>query len=818
MSHPINWTKTSLEFLLGLYAVDYKKSQELVRQDTSALLARFTGAEHVALARIEDAITARVMHSSPGFLEGFLDAHYLGQVIAEDKVYQADVARLGLGDGHQILLVPVSAHGVRAAFILSFSDAFDMSPEFLAFMDCVWTGLHEFGDRVQSYYAIEKLSTRFHAILNTIPEGVVLVDDKGKEGWVNAPAAGMLQVDEHQNSPLAIAMAMQQLRSTAINADEIAEKGALLFSENGNITADWIWKYGSPITRVLSVACVPTVTTSMRGRLWVFSDITGEYLHHEELKRLNAELDQKRRLADEQNSAKSEFLANMSHEIRTPMNGVIGMASLLVRTELNAEQRDYAETIRSSGEALLAIINDILDFSKIESGKIELDKHLVSIRDLIEETYDMLGIRANEKNLDLLYYIEPDVPVDVLADGTKLRQVLVNLVGNSIKFTATGEVLIAVRALGRDGDDYNIEVCVKDTGIGIPEDKYHRLFESFSQVDSSTTRKYGGTGLGLTISQKLVQLMGGEIRVESEVGKGSSFIFNIRVQANKTARVYSVKPQYSEQAFVGKSVLLLDDNATNLKILEGQCKRLGMTTHAFSHWEEAATFVRHTKPDVAVLDMIMPGKDGIEVARVMKQVRSDLPIVLFSSAGHLPLGKEAREELFAAVLNKPVKQDLMDQALFRILDSSGAATTTVAPPADPGTSALPINILIADDNDVNQKLMRRALEKLGYKSDVVGDGFQAVQAVEGKHYHLVFMDVMMPEMDGYEATAAILKKYEGRSRPLIMAMTANALQGDRQKVLSHGMDDFIPKPFKVQDVQEKMEHWAAELSKLYHEH
>ncbi len=813
----MNWTKSSLDFLLELYKIEHRKSQDLLRTETSHLLQKYSSATNIALIGLEDAITARVLYSSPSFLEGFLDAEYIGSLIAASKITPGDAIQIGLDTSLQVIFIPVSTYGVKVVYILAYSSDFEINEPYIEFLHCAATGLKEFGDRVQSYYAIEKLSSRFNAILNTIPQGVVLVDDEGKEGWVNNPAAKILEIDEHKNTPLVIAISMQKLRTSAVNALEISQKANLLFSGENSITKDWIWIYGSPIQKVLDVACVPTVTTSMRGRLWVFNDITNEYLHKEEMKILNAELDEKRKIADEKNSAKSDFLANMSHEIRTPMNGVIGMASLLINTDLNEEQRDYAETIRVSGEALLGIINNILDFSKIESGKIELDNHLVNIGDIVEEAYDILGVKANEKNLDLLYYIEPDVPMDILADGTKLRQILVNLIGNSIKFTEMGEVLVAVSLLQKEEEDYNIGISVKDTGIGIPADKYHRLFESFSQVDSSTTRKYGGTGLGLTISQKLVKVMGGEIRVESEFGKGSNFIFNIKVKANKKAKLYAVKKQHSENSLVGKSVLILDDNATNLKILTLQCEQLGMKTFAFSHYSEAMQFVQNVQPDIAVLDMLMPDKDGIDVAKLMKKLWPDLPLVLFSSAGHLPVSRAEAEVLFAMILNKPLKHGLLEKALYKILEASKGFGTESRIPDLGKTNELPVNILIADDNEINQKLIKRALEKLGYKSDVVENGLLALQALEQKKYHLVFMDIMMPEMDGYEATTNILQKFKGRLRPLIIAMTANALQGDREKILSHGMDDYIPKPFKMQDVKEKMDKWNADLLILCNE-
>ncbi len=606
---------------------------------------------------------------------------------------------------------------------------------------------------------------------------------------------------------------MQKLRDKAVNKDEIIREGIRLFSLPGQKINYWKWIFGDPVTYVLSVSCVPTISQNIKGRLWVFADVTFQHLANEQLLELNTELAEKRTIAEEQNKAKSDFLANMSHEIRTPMNGVIGMASLLVNTELSEEQMDYVETIRINGEALIAIINDILDFSKIESGKIELESKPFYINNVIEETYDLLSVNANEKGLDLLYYIEPDVPLEIKADITRLRQIILNLVNNGIKFTAKGEIQVSVKNGGIDEQGfYNLEFSVRDTGIGIPQDKYYKLFESFSQVDSSTTRTYGGTGLGLAICQRLVSLMGGNIRVESEVGKGSSFIFNIKVEANRDVKKYKANANVEMVSLKGKHILILDDNKTNLKILKTQCNIWGMDATTFEHYEDALTSIETDTYDLVIIDMLMPGKDGIEVTKIIKELRKDLPVILFSSSGnHNMLSLDDNTKLFESILNKPTRHSHILKAINSVLNNTIKSTVKTTVITDTLNSALPINILIAEDESINQKLLTRVLEKLGYAADVVENGIEVLKAMEKKKYHLIFMDVMMPEMDGFETTRNIVKLYPKHARPLIITATANALSDDRDKAILAGMDDYISKPFKMQDVQDKIEKWKEIL-------
>ena len=534
------------------------------------------------------------------------------------------------------------------------------------------------------------------------------------------------------------------------------------------------------------------------GTFGISRDITAH-------KKLEQSLDDARKKAEQAVQAKSRFLANMSHEIRTPLNAMVGMSSLLADTELATGQRDFVDTIITSSEALLDIVNDILDLSKIEAGKLELESSPFNLIQAVEKTVDMIAPKALETGLEVMQYFSGSVPQTVVGDASRLRQVLLNLLSNAVKFTPQGEILVEVEGQPVDDGDYKITFLVSDTGIGMTPEEATRIFQPFEQADSSTTRKFGGTGLGLSICNKLVEMMGGGMTVQSEVGSGSKFkFFIIARQAND-----SVLPDvpFDPAILRNRRVLIVDDNETNLKILKHEVSQAGMQPMIFSSGPEALNALPSLEAfDIAVLDYIMPGMDGCSLSEKLRESEhfGSRPILILSSSGRPSSGSA---HVVNRWLSKPVKERRLHEALASLLGGTSRPTATASKEmTETGRMAetFPHRILLVEDNKVNQKVTLKMLEKMGYDVDLAEDGRQAVDAVLANEYDMVLMDIQMPVMDGLEATRLLCEKLGDVQRPRIIGLSAHALKENREEAFAMGMNDYLSKPLKFEDLLEAL--------------
>jgi len=510
--------------------------------------------------------------------------------------------------------------------------------------------------------------------------------------------------------------------------------------------------------------------------------------------------------------AKSEFLAIMSHEIRTPMNGVIGMTSILADTELTDMQRDCVSTISSSGESLMNVINDVLDFSKIESGRMELESRSFNVRNCVEEALALFAAQIRIKGLEAVYLVAPDVPSHLIGDRMRLRQILVNLIGNAIKFTSQGEVAVNVECKGQDEEGCDLEFSVTDTGIGISKEGIEKLFKAFQQVDTSTTRRYGGTGLGLVISKRLAEFMGGTIWVESAPRSGSSFFFSVTLKASEESAPDHQSPDAS--VLVTHTALIVDDNATNRRILEIQLKVWGMKTVCASTGAEGLIKMAEQYFDVVLIDFQMPEMDGLTLAREIRK-RMQTPLILLSSSGEIIEGEDAN--LFQFQISKPIRHSSLFNALLSIIGKGPTERLKITEKKFDAFMATnyPLRILLAEDNCVNQQVGLLMLSRLGYSADLAVDGQRAVNAVEKAQYDLILMDIQMPNMNGIDA-ARIIRDMLGAKCPAIFALTAAALEGDKQRFLDLGFEGYLSKPLQTHTLRETLKtvHSNTQLAKV----
>ena len=647
--------------------------------------------------------------------------------------------------------------------------------------------------------------------LNSIGDAVITTDKEGRLMFLNPVAeqlTGWPQRDAVGRKIETIFHIVNEKTRKVIDSpvQKVLREGVIVGLANHTILLS---RDGREVPIDDSGAPIRSGDGEMLGVVLVFRDVS-------ERRRNEENLLASKEKAEAAMKAKSEFLANMSHEIRTPMNGVIGMTELLLQTDLNRKQRDFLNIVSSSSDQLMNIINDILDFSKIESGMIELEENEFELRTVIEDLVFLFVPQAVKKNVEMAYFIDPNIFPFLKGDLTRIRQILSNLLNNAVKFTHTGEICLSLKQISQHNGFSQIRFTVTDTGIGISPDKIDHIFEAFSQADSSTMRKYGGTGLGLAICKKLAEFMGGKIEAESIAGLGSNFSLSLKLRtAPLQSRRYLEK---NIKGLEGKSVLIVDDNATNLRMLEIQCKNWGMKPRCLTSGLDVSNLLDSSNPfDIGILDMDMPGMDGILLGRMIRQRYSvkEFPLILLSSVAEDKKPKDFYN-IFSTFISRPVKQARLFDVLVEVLSDSLPAQVQTSrhstKEARPEVQLYKdVRILVAEDNEINQLLVLNILEELGYQAEIVSNGVEVFESMKSNRYDILLMDVQMPEMDGLETTRMITKNIPAEKRPIIIAMTANALDGDKEQCLQAGMHDYISKPYTHTKIQMVLEVWVDKL-------